>query len=98
MHVRRFLSGAFVVAFTVASAQGPSAWTVKPEWVKAHEDFLASDAMRGRGSATHDEEVAAEYVASEFEGYGLTYAPGMSGYIQRAELVGPALDGHAVLK
>ena len=31
--------------------------------------FLASDAMRGRGSATPDEWTAAIYVASEFEEY-----------------------------
>ena len=87
---------AFVCVWGAASAQ--SAWTVKPEWVRAHESFLASDAMQGRGSATHDEEVAATYVASEFEGYGLKTAPGMSGYIQTAELVGPQLNGQARLK
>ena len=37
--------------------------------------------MQGRGSATHDEEVTATYVASEFMGYGLKTAPGMTGYI-----------------
>ena len=33
--------------------------------------FLASDALRGRGSATHDEMVAATYVASQFQSFGL---------------------------
>lgn len=83
------------VALPVAAQQG--AWTVKPEWVRAHEDFLASDAMQGRGSATHDEEVAATYVASEFEGYGLQHAPGMDSYIQPAEVVAPELDGNATI-
>lgn len=77
-----------------AGGQSAKSWVVKPEWVRAHEEFLASDAMQGRGSATHDEEVAATYVASEFVAYGLTTAPGMSGYIQRAEVVQPVLDGH----
>lgn len=36
-----------------------TAWTVKPEWVRAHEEFLAGDAMGGRGSATRLEEIAA---------------------------------------
>ncbi len=72
-------------------------WVVRPEWVRAHEDFLASDAMRGRGSATHDEEVTATYVASEFVGYGLEPAPGMDGYIQRAPVVHPELAGNATL-
>lgn len=79
----------------VVAQSGNSVWTVKPEWVRAHEEFLASDAMQGRGSGTHDEEVTATYVASEFLSYGLKTAPGMTGYIQRAEVAQPVLDGHA---
>ena len=93
--VRRVLLCLAAVHISLLSAQQP--WTVKQQWVKAHEDFLASDAMQGRGSATHDEEVTATYVASEFEGYGLKFAPGMTGYIQSAEMVAPQLDGHSTL-
>ena len=82
----------------VLSAQATAGWMVKPAWVRAHEEFLASDAMRGRGSATHDEEVAATYVASEFLGYGLQPAPGMDGFVQSAAIVAPELDGHAELR
>lgn len=78
-----------------ALGQGTAVWTVRPQWVRAHEEFLASDAMAGRGSATHDEEVTATYVASEFEGYGLTFAPGMKSFLQPANIVIPRLDGHA---
>ena len=95
--MKRLVWVAAVALASVGASAQQAAWTVKPEWVKAHEDFLASDAMRGRGSATHDEEVTATYVASEFEGYGLTTAPGMNGYIQAAEVVSPVLDGHAVI-
>src|SRR5271163_4614522 len=80
-----------------AAAQQAATWTVKPEWVWAHEEFLASDVMHGRGSATRDEEITATYVASEFMSYGLKPAPSMQGYIQSAEVVQPALDGHAAL-
>jgi hypothetical protein len=73
-------------------------WTVKPEWVRAHESFLSSDVLAGRGSATRDEELTATYVASEFESYGLKFAPGMTGYIQAAEVVMPELDGKATLE
>ncbi len=68
----------------VGWAQEPARWTVKPEWVRAHEAFLASDAMGGRGSASRFEEITANYVASEFLGYGLKPAPGMDGYLQTA--------------
>ena len=75
-----------LLALVTVAASAQSSWTVKPEWVKAHEEFLSSDAMHGRGSATHDEEVTAAYVASEFEGYGLKMAPGMTSYIQSADV------------
>ncbi len=86
---------ALVAPLTMVGQQ--AAWTVKPEWVRAHEEFLASDVMQGRGSATRDEEITATYVASEFMAYGLTPAPGMAGYIQSAEVVSPVLDGHGTL-
>jgi Zn-dependent M28 family amino/carboxypeptidase len=49
-------------------------------------DFLASDGLRGRGSGTHDELVAATYIASEFEQYGLEPAGDKGGYIQRVTI------------
>lgn len=89
---------ALVVLCASAALFAQQSWTVKPEWVRAHEDFLASDVLAGRGSATRDEELTATYVASEFESYGLKHAPGMAGYIQAAEIVSPQLDGHATLQ
>ncbi|MFT7949418.1 hypothetical protein ACMYLL_23405, partial [Salmonella enterica subsp. enterica serovar Enteritidis] len=71
------------------------AWTVRSEWVRAHESFLASEALQGRGSATRDEAIAATYVGSQFEGYGLRPAPGMAGYLQSAKVIRYALDGPA---
>jgi aminopeptidase YwaD len=87
---------ACVAAAIDLSAQ--QSWTIKPEWVSAHENFLASDVLAGRGSATRDEELTATYVASEFESYGLKPAPGMTTYLQSAQLVAPELDGHATLQ
>jgi len=54
--------------------------------IRAHEEFLASDAMQGRGSGTHDEFVAATYVASRFRQYGIEPADDHGGYIQRAAI------------
>src|SRR5213078_3633643 len=42
--------------------------------IRAEENFLASDAMRGRGSGTHDEELAATYVGTELARYGISPA------------------------
>ena len=65
---------------TLAVAPAPLA--VDPATIRAHQSFLASEALRGRGSGTHDELVAATYVASRFEQYGLVPAPGMASYFQ----------------
>lgn len=88
-----FLCFAQVLGFT----QNASQWQIKPEWVRAHEMFLASDALRGRGSATPDELITATYVASEFEQYGLK--PGLPDgtYIQRVELVQSVVEGKALI-
>jgi Peptidase family M28 len=52
-------------------------------------EFLASDALRGRGSATADELVAATYVASRLRAYGITPAGDNGAYLQRAGLLQP---------
>ena len=52
-------------------------------------EFLASDALRGRGSATTDELVAATYVASQLRAYGIAPAGDDGGYLQRATLLQP---------
>ncbi|HEU4960904.1 MAG TPA: M28 family peptidase [Sphingomonas sp.] len=70
-----------------APALAQNAATVTQRSVAAHEAFLASDALQGRGSATRDEAIAAAYVASEFQSYGLTPAPGMDGYLQTATVI-----------
>ena len=72
-----------------ADARGtprPAPYKVRIESVMAHENFLAGDALRGRGSATGDEAIAAAYVASQFAQFGLKPAPGMSGYLQPARI------------
>jgi hypothetical protein len=53
--------------------------------IRAHEEFLASDALRGRGSGTHDEWVAATYIAAELRAYGIEPAGDSGGYLQRVE-------------
>jgi Iap family predicted aminopeptidase len=80
-----------------ASAQAPTPWVVKPEWVTADEEYLASDALQGRGSATPDEAKAAAWVAARFEEFGLVRAPGMTSYLQTATIVQPKLGGPPVL-
>ncbi|HEX6503398.1 MAG TPA: M28 family peptidase [Terriglobales bacterium] len=56
-------------------------------------DFLASDALRGRGSGTADELLAATYIASELKQYGVEPAGDAGSFIQRATVLHRPLTG-----
>jgi len=71
--------------------------TITAERIKAEEELLAGPGLRGRGSATPDEAIAAGYVASLFRDFGLKTAPGMDGYLQSAPLVRRAVAGPATV-
>jgi aminopeptidase YwaD len=78
--------GATVAGQTVAKAAEVRA-RVCVQCIRAHMEFLASDALAGRGSGSHDELVAATYVASELRAYGAQPAGDDGGYLQRAALI-----------
>lgn len=64
-----FLSAA---AWTQTPTQTPTQTNdVCKPCIQAHEEFLASDALGGRGSATDDEQKAAEYIAAQLKQYGV---------------------------
>lgn len=52
-----------------------------------HIDFLASDALEGRGVGTKGIEQAADYIASQFANLGLTPAGDSGGYFQTFPMV-----------
>jgi hypothetical protein len=61
--------------------------------VRANLNFLASDAMQGRGSGSQFERIAAEYIGSQFMQYGLEPAgekdaQGNQTYVQTVEVAG----------
>ena len=64
---------------------------VRETSVRAHLEFLASDAMNGRGSGTRDEQLAAEYVAAHFRRIGLRPIDGV--HVQTIEIVRTAAGG-----
>lgn len=95
MHIRIVALALAGASLFAASALAQS--TISERSVAAHEAFLASDALQGRGSATRDEAIAAAYVASQFQSYDLATAPGMAGYLQTATIVREKLAGPATL-
>ena len=65
--------------------------------VRAHMEFLASDAMNGRGSGTRDEWIAVTYVASQLRRWGLEPMGENGGYVQTIEIERPTLAAPPVL-
>ncbi|UZK66385.1 M28 family metallopeptidase [Sphingomonas sp. M1-B02] len=90
------LAATFATALAAAPAQA-QAQTVRAESVRGHVSYLAGETLRGRGSATPDEAMAAAYVASVFRGIGLQTAPGMQGYTQPIDIVSTRLNGTPTL-
>jgi aminopeptidase YwaD len=65
--------------------------------VRAHMEFLASDALNGRGSGTRDEWIAVTYVAAQLRRWGLEPMGDAGGYVQTIEIERPELGAAPVL-
>jgi hypothetical protein len=54
--------------------------------VRGHMEFLASDALSGRGSGTRDEWIAATYVAAQLRRWGIEPLGDRGGYLQAIDV------------
>ncbi len=67
----------FIAALSLAHIQNDASyrsndvWLVQERNVRAHLEFLASDALKGRGSGTEYELIAAQYIASQLWQFGI---------------------------
>ena len=61
--------------------------------IAAHDKFLSSDLLEGRGPGTRGDALAEEYIATEFQSYGLKPGGANNSYFQNVPLVGITLDG-----
>ena len=87
-------AGASVATATTVASAAPQ---VLERNVRAHMEFLASDAMQGRGSGTQFELLAGHYIASQLRQYGVepagdavvgtTTAAGQQSFLQTIALV-----------
>jgi len=59
-----------------------------PEKIRAHVKFLASDLLEGRGTGQRGGDIAAEYIATQFELYGLKPGAANGTYFQDVPLMG----------
>jgi hypothetical protein len=89
---------AVLLAAAIAPAQRgvPSDWQavmnrVRPESIRGHLSFLASDLLEGRGTPSRGLEIAAEYIASQFRRIGLEPVID-AGFFQPLDLREAAVD------
>src|SRR6266404_1921099 len=65
--------------------------------IRAELEFLASDVMHGRGSGTHDGELAAAYIGSELRRFGIEPSGDNGSYIQMATMTSRSAAAPPVL-
>lgn len=64
-----------------------AATSIDPEKIRAHVRFLALDLLEGRGPGTRGDQLAAEYIATQYALTGLVPAGENGTYFQRVPLV-----------
>jgi hypothetical protein len=82
----RPLAGAFICAFAFAELPAPEQAAldrISADSLRANLSYLASDALEGRGTPSHGLDLAADYIAAQFQRAGLDPAAGDS-YFQAA--------------
>ena len=90
LRTSQWLAVALLVAVcAVASPSAPNdpadqaMATIRPEALRADMRFLSDDRLEGRRTGTRGHEIAAEYIASRFEGMGLAPAGDQGSYFQQ---------------
>ncbi len=61
---------------------------IDPQRIRAHVRFLSSDLLEGRGTGQRGGDIAADYIATQFESYGLKPAGDNGTYMQNVPMVG----------
>ena len=70
---------------------------ITPELLRAHTAFLADDLLEGRAPASRGSELAAKYIAAQYERLGLKPVGDNGTYFQNVPLVGKKVDPAAKL-
>ncbi|HWK34929.1 M28 family metallopeptidase [Sphingomonas sp.] len=81
--MKRLIAALLACTATIAVAQDAPTAAFTPEAVRAHVEFLADDLLEGRDIGTRGHEIAARYVASQFDAMGLKPAGDNGGWYQR---------------
>ncbi len=71
----------------VAGAEEPWVFSASPDLIRAHMAYLASDEMKGRDAGTPEYDLAAAYVARQFQEMGLKPLGDDGSFLQAVTLV-----------
>jgi peptidase M28-like protein len=94
---RRFAATSFAIVAlalvsTAAGDPAPGLETIRADALKGHIFFLASDAMAGRDSMSHEGRIAAEYIAGFFYRAGLKPVGDDNTFFQNFPMVDAHID------
>jgi aminopeptidase YwaD len=90
------LSALIVLIMQPAAGRGVPSDVIAESTVRAHMEFLASDAMNGRGSASRDEWITATYIAAQMRRNGLEPLGDAGGFVQTVEIARTEIVGDPV--
>jgi Zn-dependent M28 family amino/carboxypeptidase len=66
--------------------------SISKKALAAHDQFLASDLLEGRGPGTRGDSIARNYIATQFQAYGLQPGGDGGSFMQRVALLGISTD------
>lgn len=87
-----FRTAVFVLC-ALSTPVAAETWQPEEAAMRVHVGFLASDEMKGREAGTPEYDIAARYVAAQFETMGLKPAGATDSFIQPPRGVSGAGDG-----
>jgi Zn-dependent M28 family amino/carboxypeptidase len=77
-----------VMLFGCGGPAGDKGEDIRRFSIRAHLKFLADDLLEGRSPGSRGGDLAAKYIAAQFESFGLEPAVGDTSYFQPVQLVG----------
>ena len=81
-----FAAASLAVTLTTAAVPANETRDTLESTVRAHMEFLASDALNGRGSGTRDEWIAATYIAAQARLFGLQGVGGATDLVEAVDI------------
>jgi hypothetical protein len=82
-----FRTATAVSLLALAAPLAAQSWQPSEGELRSHVSFLASDEMKGREAGSPEYDIAARYVASQFDALGLKPAGAKDSYIQPVPLI-----------